>query len=75
MSSLNIAASIGADPEVSGVFAGSPDVTTQGNATFSAGGVVTDGDEIAVSLVDQAPEDAGLYDLLGVRRTALLIAA
>ncbi|MFD7738093.1 hypothetical protein [Kitasatospora sp. NPDC059800] len=75
MSRFDISAIIGSDPEISGVFAGSPDVTTQGNATFSAGGVVTDDDQIAVSLVDSAPEDAGLYELLGVRRTALLIAA
>ncbi|MBD0689690.1 hypothetical protein [Streptomyces sp. CBMA123] len=75
MSSFDISAVIGADPEISGVFAGSPDVTTQGNATFSAGGVVTDDDQVAVTLVESAPEDAGLYDLLGVRRVALLIAA
>ncbi|RGD62495.1 hypothetical protein DR950_36305 [Kitasatospora xanthocidica] len=73
--SFDISAVIGADPEISGALTGVTDVTTQGQATFSAGSVVTDDDQVAVDLVESAPEDAGLVELLGVRRVALLIAA
>ncbi|MFF4922874.1 MULTISPECIES: hypothetical protein [unclassified Kitasatospora] len=73
--SFDISAVIGADPEISDALTGVTDVTTQGQATFSAGSVVTDDDQIAVDLVDSASENAGLVELLGVRRTALLIAA
>lgn len=74
MSTYDISALVATDPEVSGVIAGSPDVTTQGNATFCGGGCVTEADLIAIGLVDSVPSDAGLVALLDVRHAALIAA-
>lgn len=74
MSGFNIAAAIGRDPEVSRIFAGSPEVTTQSGGSFCANNCFTEADMIAIGLVDSTPRDAGLISLLGVRRAALTAA-
>jgi hypothetical protein len=65
---FDIASSIGRDPIAEGVVIGSGQVTTGGNVTFSAGGVMGDG---SFSMGSAPDMDAPLSDLLRTRRQAL----